>query len=282
MRQPLATAPHRPVTPPPGRSVDTARPGRTMRRMPGPMSRLVDLSHPIEAGMVYRACRRRRSTRFSNAPRAPLYGLASPSRSTSSPCAEHRHLPDSPFHRYADGMDLAALPSSGSSTRRGAVDVTAAAVRDRRCRARAPCARRTCRLVHTGLTASGALRRTCARTRSHPGCRRAARGAGAALVGIDCSTSTTRRTRPSAHSGLLAAGILTGAHNLAAVGGCARFSDPAPVGDWHVLGPRHSGDPRLTARSGRRLCPEAGRPARHAGRDGSVGDAPATTRACRS
>lgn len=130
---------------------------------------------------------------------------------------------DSPFHRYADGPDLAAIPLERlvdlpavridvSASRARAIDAVAFLGRELAGRAV---------LVHTGFDR---LWRTDAYLRDNPFLTRDAVAllveAGAGLVGIDSLNidDTDDLARP-AHSGLLAAGIPIVEHltNLAAV-----------------------------------------------------------------
>ena len=203
-------------------------------------TRIVDLSHPIEAGMVT----------YPGLPVPEIHAVLD--RATSAGryapgvtfqidlitlCGNTGTYMDSPFHRWEDGVDLAGLPlerlvdlpavridMTGSAT--PAVD--AAALRDHDLAGRAI-------LVHTGFDR---FWRTEDYLRDNPFLTLDAVellvGAGAALVGIDSLNidSTADPARP-AHSLLLRAGIPIVEHmtNLGAVPHeGARFTAiPAPV-----------------------------------------------------
>jgi kynurenine formamidase len=205
-----------------------------------PARRLVDLSHPIEAGMVT----------YPGLPvpeinavldRATSAGRYAPGVTFQidliTLCGNTGTYLDSPFHRWEDGVDLAGLPLdrvvdlpavrvdvTGSRTR--AVDAIALAPYDLAGRAV---------LVHTGFDR---FWRTDAYLRDNPFVTRAAVdlliAEGAALVGIDSlNIDDTGDPRRPAHSALLAAGIPIVEHltNLGAVPiEGARFSAiPAPM-----------------------------------------------------
>jgi arylformamidase len=188
--------------------------------------RLIDLSHPIEAGMIT----------YPGLPAPEVHAFLD--RATS----EERYAPgitfqidlitlcgntgtylDSPFHRFADGVDLAGLPLERlvdlPAVRidvRGAPGpgIGVAAFQPYRIAGRAV-------LVHTGHDRHW---RTEAYLRDNPFLTADAAAllieTGAALVGIDSLNidATTDLQRP-AHSGLLRAGIPIVEHltNLAAV-----------------------------------------------------------------
>ena len=188
--------------------------------------RIVDLSHPVEAGMVT----------YPGLPVPEVHAVLD--RATSAGryapgvtfqidlltlCGNTGTYVDSPFHRYADGPDLADLPlerlvdvpavridATGGGSR--AVDVSALAGLDLAGRAV---------LVHTGFDRHWG---TDAYLRDNPFLTRAAVEAlvagGAAIVGIDSLNidDTADAERP-AHSLLLGAGIPIVEHlaNLAAV-----------------------------------------------------------------
>jgi arylformamidase len=177
-------------------------------------TRLIDLNHVIEGGMIT----------YKGLP-APIICdfLSRPaSRQNYEPGTEFQigkitmvsntgtYL-DTPFHRYADGDDLADLPLERVSALRGcvvriaadapsAIDADAFSQRDVRGRAV---------LVHTGWDRHW---RTDAYFENHPFLTAAAashlRDAGAALVGIDSHNidDTSGRARP-VHTILLGAGI---------------------------------------------------------------------------
>jgi arylformamidase len=176
--------------------------------------RLIDLSHPLEAGMVtypglpvptIRPFVSREASRADYAPgvefEVDLIEL----------CGNTGTYLDSPFHRYADGVDLAGLPLDGlvdipalrvDATDRTERGISAATFDGLGLEGRAV-------LLHTGFDRHW---RTEAYLRDNPflGADGAARLAEAkvALVGIDSLNidDVADRTRP-AHSILLAAGI---------------------------------------------------------------------------
>jgi kynurenine formamidase len=189
------------------------------------MSQFVDLSHPVEAGMIT----------YPGLPAPEVHAVLD--RATSAGryaqgvtfqidlitlCGNTGTYVDSPFHRYADGADLAGLPLERLAdlpairitvTGDGpAVDAPVLAPWDLRGRAV---------LVHTGFDRHW---RTDAYLHDNPFLTRAAVELlverGAALVGIDSVNidDVGDAARP-AHSGLLAAGIPIVEHltNLAAV-----------------------------------------------------------------
>jgi kynurenine formamidase len=203
------------------------------------MTRFVDLSHPIEHGMeTYRPLPgpiledhlSREASRAHYAPGTEFHiGRITMVANTGT------YL-DAPFHRYADGVDVAQLDlsglvdlpavvvgASGRTERAIGPDLLPADVRGRAV------------LVHTGWDRHW---RTEAYFSGHPFLTRAAaehlRDAGAALVGIDSLNidDTDDGERP-AHTVLLAAGIpivehLRGLDAVPAEG--ARFTAvPAPV-----------------------------------------------------
>ena len=91
---------------------------------------LIDLSHVIEHGMItYRACRARISATSGRARlgRPLRRRLDLPDRPDRHG-RQYRHLSRRPFHRYADGADLAALELARSPRCRRS---SSAAVRDR-------------------------------------------------------------------------------------------------------------------------------------------------------
>ena len=202
--------------------------------------RIVDLSHPVEAGMVT----------YPGLPVPEIHAVLD--RATSAGryapgvtfqidlitlCGNTGTYMDSPFHRWEDGADLAGLPPerlidlpavridvTGSAT--PAIDVDALRGHDLAGRAV---------LVHTGFDR---FWRTEAYLADNPFLTRAAVErlveAGAVLVGIDSLNidSTTDPERP-AHSLLLAAGIPIVEHmtNLGAVPheGARLTAIPAPI-----------------------------------------------------
>jgi kynurenine formamidase len=208
----------------------------------GARDRLIDLSHPIEAGM----------TTYPGlpAPEIRQHLTREASRGHYGPGVEFRidvitlcgntgTYVDSPAHRHADGADLAALPLerlvdvpavridvTGSTTR----GVDAAAFGGHELAGMAV-------LVHTGFDRHW---RTAAYARDNPYLTRGAAellvAAGAAIVGIDSLNidDTGDPARP-AHSLLLAAGIPICEHltNLGEVPPAgARFTAlPPPVVD---------------------------------------------------
>jgi arylformamidase len=207
--------------------------------MTGAGRRIVDLSHPIEAGMIT----------YPGLPAPEVHAILD--RATSADryapgvtfqidlitlCGNTGTYIDSPFHRYAEGVDLAGLPPerlldlptvridvTGAASR--AIDAAAFAGRDLGGRAV---------LVHTGFDR---FWRTEAYLHDNPFLAPDAVellvAAGVALVGIDSLNidSTDDPARP-AHSGLLAAGIPIVEHmtNLGAVPheGARLTAVPAP------------------------------------------------------
>jgi kynurenine formamidase len=189
------------------------------------MSQFVDLSHPVEAGMIT----------YPGLPAPEVHAVLD--RATSAGryaqgvtfqidlitlCGNTGTYVDSPFHRYADGADLAGLPLERLAdlpairitvTGDGpAVDAPVLAPWDLRGRAV---------LVHTGFDRHW---RTDAYLHDNPFLTRAAVELlverGAALVGIDSvNIDDVGDAERPAHSGLLAAGIPIVEHltNLAAV-----------------------------------------------------------------
>ncbi len=211
-----------------------------MEPEPGQRRTLVDLSHPIEAGMVT----------YPGLPAPAVHGILdrAASEGTYAPgvsfqidlitlCGNTGTYLDSPFHRFADGIDLAGLPLE-RLVDLPAVRVDVTAIRDRAIDAPAfgdvEVTGRAV-LVHTGFDR---FWRTDAYFRDNPYLTRSAVDllveAGAALVGIDSLNidDTADSSRP-AHSGLLRAGIPIVEHltNLGAVPASgARFSAiPAPI-----------------------------------------------------
>ena len=208
--------------------------------MTGTGGRIVDLSHPIEAGMIT----------YPGLPAPEVHAILD--RATSAGryapgvtfqidlitlCGNTGTYMDSPFHRYADGADLAGLPPerlldlptvridvTGAASR--AIDADAFAGHDLGGRAV---------LVHTGFDR---FWRTEAYLHDNPFLPPDAVellvAAGVALVGIDSLNidSTDDPARP-AHSGLLAAGIPIVEHmtNLGAVPheGARLTAIPAPI-----------------------------------------------------
>jgi kynurenine formamidase len=202
--------------------------------------RIVDLSHPIEAGMVT----------YPGLPVPEIHAVLD--RATSAGryapgvtfqidvitlCGNTGTYMDSPFHRWEDGADLAALPPERlidlpavriDVTGSGTPSVDASAFAGHELAGRAV-------LVHTGFDR---FWRTEAYLRDNPFLTRDAVEllveAGAALVGIDSVNidATTDAERP-AHSLLLRAGIPIVEHmtNLAAipVDGARFTAIPAPV-----------------------------------------------------
>ena len=231
-------------------------------------TRIVDLSHPIEAGMVT----------YPGLPVPEIHAVLD--RATSAGryapgvtfqidlitlCGNTGTYMDSPFHRWEDGADLAGLPLERlvdlpavriDMTASATPAVDAAALRDHDLAGRAV-------LVHTGFDR---FWRTEDYLRDNPFLTLDAVellvGAGAALVGIDSLNidSTADPARP-AHSLLLRAGIPIVEHmtNLGAVPHeGARFTAiPAP-------GPGHRNVPRPGDRGGA-SCRLAGRPTSGAG-----------------
>jgi kynurenine formamidase len=203
-------------------------------------SRIVDLSHPIEAGMVT----------YPGLPVPEIHAILD--RATSAGryapgvtfeidlitlCGNTGTYMDSPFHRYEDGLDLAGLPPerlldlptvridvTGSTS----LAIGADAFAGHELGGRAV-------LVHTGFDR---FWRTDAYLRDNPYLTADAVerlvGAGAALVGIDSlNIDSTDDTARPAHSGLLAAGIPIVEHmtNLASVPheGARLTAIPAPI-----------------------------------------------------
>ncbi|MEO8511075.1 MAG: cyclase family protein [Chloroflexota bacterium] len=203
--------------------------------------RLVDLSHPIEAGM----------TTYPGLPAPVITPVLSreASRDRYAPgtefaidridlCGNTGTYVDSPFHRYADGTDLAGLPLERLADLPGIrIDLTGA---------HAPAIQRDALvphelaghavLLHTGWDRH--WRTDAYGSPDHPFLAADAVDylvqAGAALVGIDSVNidGTADGERP-AHSGLLAAGIPVCEHltNLGALPSTGfRFSAvPAPI-----------------------------------------------------
>jgi arylformamidase len=211
-------------------------------RTPGTASarRLVDLSHPIEAGMTTYPGLPVPSiepflTREASAGRyAPGVTFAI---DVLTFCGNTGTYIDSPFHRFGAGPDLAGLPLERlvdlpavrvDVTGSGSLTIDAAQLRPYDLRGRAV-------LVHTGFDRHWG---TDAYLRDNPFLTAAAVdllvGEGAALVGIDSLNidSTTDPARP-AHSDLLGAGIPIVEHltNLGAIPvEGARFTAlPAPI-----------------------------------------------------
>ena len=182
-------------------------------------SRLVDVSHEVEDGMI--------TYRGLPGPVIRDYWTREASRSHFAPGTEF-HIGridmvantgtyvDSPFHRYADGRDLAALPLESLADLPGVVvrvagraergiDVPDLAGRDVRGRAV---------LLHTGWDVHW---RTDRYFEGHPFLTAAGAewlaGEGAALVGIDSlNIDDTSDPRRSAHSTLLRANIPIAEH----------------------------------------------------------------------
>lgn len=206
----------------------------------GATSTVVDLTHPVEAGM----------TTYPGLPGPEIHAFLDRAASAAhyapgvsfqidliTLCGNTGTYLDSPFHRFRDGADLAALPLDRlvdlpvlridvSSRATRAID--ADTLRDRALAGRAV-------LFHTGFDRHW---RTDAYLRDNPFLARSAVEllvqAGAALVGIDSLNidDVDDPTRP-AHSGLLRAGIPIVEHltNLGAVPATgARFTAlPVPV-----------------------------------------------------
>lgn len=204
------------------------------------MTRLIDVSHAVEHGMVT----------YPGLP-APVISdwlARADSRSRYAPGTEFQigkidilantgTYIDAPFHRYADGRDIAALPLDAVASLDGIV-VRAAARRGRVLDADLFQGRDLggkAVLVHTGWDAHW---RTERYGQGHPYLTRAAADllvrAAAALVGIDSLNidDTADGTRP-AHTLLLGAGIPIVEHltNLGALpdSGFRFFAVPAPV-----------------------------------------------------
>jgi kynurenine formamidase len=203
------------------------------------LRRVVDLSHPIEAGMVT----------YPGLPVPEVHAVLDRAASAGryapgvtfqidliSLCGNTGTYLDSPFHRYEDGADLAGLPldrlvdvpAVRIDVRGRGRAVDAAALRPHELAGRAV-------LLHTGFDR---FWRTDTYLRDNPYLTEDAVDrlveAGAALVGIDSINidDTGDPARP-AHSGLLAAGIpivehMTNLGEVPATG--ARFSAiPAPI-----------------------------------------------------
>jgi kynurenine formamidase len=202
--------------------------------------RHVDLSHPIEAGMIT----------YPGLPGPTIRPFLSREASRASYasgvefeidlielCGNTGTSLDSPFHRYADGVDLAGLPLDGlveiaalrlDLTDRAERGIEAAAFDGLDVTGRAV-------LLHTGFDRHW---RTEAYLGDNPfltaeGARRLA-GAGVALVGIDSLNidDVADRTRP-AHSILLGAGIPILEHLTGLVGvpptGARLTAVPIPI-----------------------------------------------------
>jgi arylformamidase len=187
------------------------------------MSRLIELNHVIEAGMVT----------YKGLPAPVICDFLSrpESRAIYAPGTEFQmgridmagntgtYL-DTPFHRYADGADLADTPLDVVTGLPGLVVRAAGTAIDADAFVRLDIAGRAV-LVHTGWDRHW---RTDAYFSGHPFLTRAAaeflRDAGAALVGIDSLNidDTSDGTRP-VHTILLGAGIPICEHltNLAAL-----------------------------------------------------------------
>jgi kynurenine formamidase len=203
--------------------------------------RLVDLSHPVEQGM----------TTYPGLPAPVIIQVLTreASRERYAPgtefqidridlCGNTGTYIDSPFHRYADGVDLAELPLERLAGLPGVrIDLTGA---------REPAIHRQALLpyelaghavlLHTGWDRHWRTDAYGAPDHPHLAADAVALlvGAGVALVGIDSVNidGTSDGERP-AHSGLLAAGIPVCEHltNLGALPSTGfRFSAvPAPV-----------------------------------------------------
>jgi kynurenine formamidase len=208
--------------------------------MTGADRRIVDLSHPIEAGMItYPGLPAPEVHAFLD--RAASAGRYAPGVTLQidliTLCGNTGTYVDSPFHRYADGVDLAGLPPErliDLPTIR--IDVTGAtspaigaeAFTGHELGGRAV-------LVHTGFDR---FWRTDAYLRDNPFLTREAVellvDAGVAIVGIDSVNidSIADLTRPG-HSGLLAAAIPIIEHmtNLGAIPheGARLTAIPAPI-----------------------------------------------------
>lgn len=211
-----------------------------MTDRPAMRPRLVDLSHPIEAGMVtYPGLPTPSIQPFldRDASRAHYAPGVSFAIDLVTLCGNTGTYLDSPFHRYGDGTDLAGLPLERlvnlpairiDVTGSRALPVTADALGKHEL---AGCAV----LIHTGFDRHWG---TEAYLRANPFLARDAAEllaeAGAALVGIDSLNidSTGDPSRP-AHSILLGAGIpivehLTGLGSVPATGGTFT-AVPAPI-----------------------------------------------------
>src|SRR5262245_56616919 len=178
------------------------------------MSRLIDLSHTVEHGMVtYRGLPAPLICDFlSRADSRRLYAAGTEFHiGKIEMVANTGTYLDSPFHRYADGKDLSELPLDRLANREGVVSrsdvskgraVSRATFQGHDLRGKAV-------LVHTGWDADW---RTDKYFEGHPCLTKAAAeylvAAGAALVGIDSLNidDTGDLTRP-VHSILLAAEI---------------------------------------------------------------------------
>jgi arylformamidase len=177
------------------------------------MARLIDLSHPIEHGMItYPGLPGPVISDFlgREASRGHYAGGTTFHIARLRMVANTGTYLDAPFHRYAEGKDVAALPLESladldgvvvdASERERAIDVDRFAGRDLAGKAV---------LVRTGWDAHW---RTPAYAEGHPYLTRGAAeflaGAGPALVGIDSLNvdDTSDGVRP-AHTLLLSAGI---------------------------------------------------------------------------
>jgi len=205
------------------------------------MPRLIELNHVIEDGMItYKGLpapvicdflSRRDSRANYEAGTEFQIGMITLCSNTST------YL-DTPFHRFADGDDLAAMPLEQVSALPGcvirlpesrlAIDVADVAATEVRGRAV---------LVHSGWDRHW---RTDRYFENHPYLTEAAalhlRDAGAALVGIDSHNidNTAKRTRP-VHTVLLGAGIPIVEHMT----GLAQLPDTGFV--FHAAPPRVKG-----------------------------------------
>lgn len=174
---------------------------------------LIELNHVIEGGMItYKGLPAPIICDFlsRDASRANYESGTEFQIGLITMCSNTGTYLDTPFHRYADGDDLAALPLDRVASLPGcvirishsqtAIDLSAFAAVDVRGRAV---------LVHTGWDRHW---RTDSYFGCHPFLTEAAaehlRDAGAALVGIDSHNidDTSQRTRP-VHTVLLSAGI---------------------------------------------------------------------------
>lgn len=211
-----------------------------MTGRPATRPRLVDLSHPIEAGMVtypglptpsIQPFLEREASRAHYAPGVSF------AIDLITLCGNTGTYLDSPFHRYGDGTDLAGVPLERLVDLPAVrIDVTGSLALAVAADALRPYDLAGCAvLVHTGFDRHWG---TDAYLRSNPFLTRDAAellaDAGAALVGIDSLNidDTGDPSRP-AHSILLGAGIpivehLTGLGAVPVSG--ARFSAvPAPI-----------------------------------------------------
>ena len=224
--------------------------------MTGAARRIVDLSHPIEAGMItYPGLPAPEVHAFLD--RAASAGRYAPGVTLQidliTLCGNTGTYVDSPFHRYADGVDLAGLsPERLIDLPTVRIDVTGAtspaigadAFTGHELGGRAV-------LVHTGFDR---FWRTDAYLRDNPFLTRDAVellvDAGVAIVGIDSVNidSIADLARP-AHSGLLAAGIPIIEHmtNLGAIPARGRPPHRDPGAD-----PRDRDVPRARARGAAR------------------------------